>query len=70
MILKRKLERRTAVRAEPRRSTGGCSTFAHGARFKIPFALSDISPAHGARRYHETSAVLSCSIDFSCRLSP
>ena len=47
-------------------------------RFKIPFAVSGVerfalsekSPAHGARRYQETGAVLSCLNDFSWRLSP
>ena len=39
-------------------------------RFQIPFALSEISPAHGARRYQKTGAVLSCLKDFSWWLSP
>ena len=34
-------------------------------RFKIPFVLSEISPARVARRYQETGAVLSCSKDFA-----
>ena len=36
-------------------------------RFKIPFALSVISPAHGARRYQESGAVLSGLNDFYWR---
>jgi len=39
-------------------------------RIRGYYALSDISPAHGARRYQETGAVLSCLNDFSWRLSP
>ncbi|MFM8442681.1 MAG: hypothetical protein ACKN9W_04965 [Methylococcus sp.] len=36
---KQQLERRTAVRAEPRRSMSGCSAFTHRVRFKLPLTL-------------------------------
>jgi len=50
---KRRFERRTAARAEHRRSIragprggmSGCSAFTHGARLNIPFALNLSKPA-------------------------